>query len=177
MPMRDVSTKLCACGCGLSTGGRFARGHNRRIVEVNVAYRKATWRGASMALHLAIAERAIGKRLPPGAQVHHVNGDRYDNRRTNLVICQDAAYHRLLHRRQRVISLGGNPDTQRWCAKCLSLQPSKEFETMRFGRQCDRPYCAACQRQYDQERWRRPEVRLRRQLRQPKTAKRSEARA
>lgn len=48
-----------------------------------------------------IAARALGRALPEGAEVHHLNGDHNDNRPCNLVICQDAEYHDLLHRRMR----------------------------------------------------------------------------
>lgn len=54
--------------------------------------------------HVRVAEAALGKPLPKGAEVHHVNGNGRDNRNCNLVICQDRAYHKLLHKlaRQRV---------------------------------------------------------------------------
>lgn len=51
--------------------------------------------------HIVVAERALGKPLPNGAVVHHVNLDTHDNRPCNLVICPDEAYHRLLHKRMR----------------------------------------------------------------------------
>ena len=49
--------------------------------------------------HRAVAERVLGKPLPPGAEIHHVNESKLDNRPENLVICQDHAYHALLHSR------------------------------------------------------------------------------
>lgn len=51
--------------------------------------------------HILVAEAALGKPLPPRAVVHHVNERRQDNWPTNLVICQDRAYHLLLHNRMR----------------------------------------------------------------------------
>ena len=68
--------------------------------------------------HIAVAERALGKPLPPKAVVHHVNRRVDDNRPSNLVICQDTKYHHLLHVRMRVRDAGGNPNTDRICAHC-----------------------------------------------------------
>ena len=53
--------------------------------------------------HLLVAERAMGKSLPLGAEMHHVNGDKADNRSSNLVVCDSRAYHSLLHQRQRAL--------------------------------------------------------------------------
>lgn len=52
--------------------------------------------------HVLIAEKALGRPLPPGAEVHHFNGNKTDNRAQNLVICESRAYHFLLHRLQRL---------------------------------------------------------------------------
>jgi hypothetical protein len=60
--------------------------------------------------HIAIAERSMGKRLPAGAQVHHVDGNRANNAPGNLVVCPDQAYHRLLHRRTDALNACGNAD-------------------------------------------------------------------
>jgi hypothetical protein len=51
--------------------------------------------------HIRIAERVLGRPLPKGAVVHHVNEIRHDNRPSNLVICPSHSYHRMLHHRMR----------------------------------------------------------------------------
>lgn len=53
--------------------------------------------------HIVIAERALGHPLPDGAVVHHFDENKSNNGNGNLVICQDEAYHHLLHARQRAV--------------------------------------------------------------------------
>ena len=53
--------------------------------------------------HIFVAEKILGKPLPPKAVVHHINEDKTDNRPENLVICQDRTYHFLLHRRKKAL--------------------------------------------------------------------------
>lgn len=84
-------------------------------------------KGAYVHEHKRVAARALGKPLPRGAQVHHVNGNPRDNRNCNLVICQDAAYHRLLHVRAKALALGADPNTERVCIDCRKPKPFAEF--------------------------------------------------
>lgn len=120
----------CECGCGLLTRlrngvpRRFINGHNKRMVAVvKDTYRRT---GRTGYVHVAVAERALGRRLPAGAVVHHVDENPLNNLTSNLVICQDAAYHKLLHYRARIVAAGGNPNTHKLCSAC-GLKPLTEF--------------------------------------------------
>ena len=51
--------------------------------------------------HILIVEKAFGKSLPKTAVIHHYTADQ-------LVVCQDNAYHKLLHQRQRAFEACGH---------------------------------------------------------------------
>ena len=68
-------------------------------------------------VHRMIAETVLGKPLPQKAVVHHVNEDKTDNAKCNLVICEDTKYHRLLHQRKRALDACGNAN-HRKCHIC-----------------------------------------------------------
>jgi len=58
--------------------------------------------GKPIGEHVHIAEKALGKKLPKGAQVHHMNNLPWDNHTPfNLVVCPNREYHYLLHRRAK----------------------------------------------------------------------------
>lgn len=97
-------------------GRTFAR-RGTGTTSKSTGYRLITLEGVQVLEHVAIAEKALGKPLPRGAQVHHVNGSKTDNRPENLVICPGEAYHKLLHRRQEALEVVGDPDKRR-CRYC-----------------------------------------------------------
>lgn len=152
---------LCECGCGLPaaiatrTNGRtkkgqscrFKAGHKGRSRTATGYRKRQTPRGVIWE-HIVVAETVLGKRLPLGAEVHHVDGTRRNNAPANLVICQSHAYHGLLHVRARVVRAGGNPNTDRICSRCHCVRPAFAF----FANE---RRCRECKRSYDRERYAR----------------------
>src|SRR5205814_2944230 len=51
--------------------------------------------------HVLLAEKALGREMPKGAEVHHLDGNYNNNTPANLVICESSQYHRLLEARLR----------------------------------------------------------------------------
>lgn len=157
-------TGLCECGCGLPTTiatstdatrgdvkgqpHRYHVGHGSRMVAVK-GYRSAPGQGYTpKRLHILRAERALGRPLPPGAEVHHADGSMNDN--APLVICQDLAYHRLLHARSKVLRAGGNPNADKVCGHCHAVKPLSAFNLMRGNKSDGRQStCRECGRARD----------------------------
>ncbi len=88
--------------------------------------------------HILVAEQALGKPLPARAEVHHINGVRDDNRHSNLVICQDHAYHMSIHRHARIKAAGGDPFTDAICRRC-GVRPLTAFYNTRW-----KSFCKPC---------------------------------
>jgi hypothetical protein len=140
------SIKLCDCGCGLPTtvskvncrttgqikgqGRRFRLGHYART-KGRKGYESKLFKGKSYNVHRMRAEIALGKPLPAGSEVHHADGSMASD--APLVICQDEAYHKLLHVRMRVVRAGGNPNTDKICQTCRSPKQFSQFHKWKSG--------------------------------------------
>lgn len=125
---------------------RFQHSRDKRarpgVLEI---YERVNVEGARHRTHRLVAAKALGKSLPKGAVVHHVDENKLNNANTNLVLCEDEAYHQLLHLRLRIRALGGNPNTDHVCGTCGVL-PRKEFYNIRTGKYAGSPLseCKAC---------------------------------
>ena len=104
--------------------------------------------------HTLVAEAALGKYLPPLAIVHHVDDNRQNNAPTNLVICENTSYHRLLHTRRTAYRATGNPNARK-CGYCHDwVSPSDPDRYARGNHVAHR----RCRQEYSRSRY-TPEAR------------------
>lgn len=135
---------------------RFIKGHNKRACTGS---KNSMWNGGKIlrsdgyihiwnpshpranskgyvAEHILIAEKTLGKFLPDRAVIHHANRIKSDNRKENLVICENNAYHKLLHRRIRAFWACGNPSWRK-CTTCGEYDDLKNLND--YGKNAHHP--------------------------------------
>lgn len=101
--------------------------------------------------HRLVVERALGKFLPKRHPVHHVDLVRSNNENSNLVACEDQAYHALLHVRADALAACGNPDALR-CRRCGGYEHQEDIaihggiRARASHRRCDAEYQATRRR-------------------------------
>ena len=100
---------------------------------------KASIGGKYVLEHVLVCEKALGRHYSAAHPVHHVNEKRDDNRGRNLVLCEDHAYHMLLHQRQRAKDACGNAD---WiaCTICGTHGDPSTMQSYYSGRAKRRLY-------------------------------------
>lgn len=79
-------------------GERQMPNHNSRKAIRVIGHPNANKRGW-VNLSVYLASKALGKPILKGVKVHHLNRDEFDDSPWNLVVCENAEYHGLLHRR------------------------------------------------------------------------------
>ena len=101
------------------------------------------WTHGCIPEHILIAEKALGKPLPKGAVIHH-HGKKTDN--TRLVVCQDQAYHLLLHRRTKALRACGHANWR----KCQFCKQYDKPENLYINK--NHVYHKVCMAAYDKKR-------------------------
>jgi len=146
--------------CSPSCRVKYLTGNDRKIngdgyVLLRVVDHPRMLPGRFVYEHTLVAEKALGHFLPEGAEIHHHNRKRGDNRNRNLVVCQDVAYHRLIHARMRVLAAGGNPNIHKICWACRAIKLQIDFSPTRRkkgGALVIGAMCKSCAAQYQRDR-------------------------
>lgn len=99
-------------------------------------------------LHIEKAEKALGKSLPAGVIVHHVDYDKANNEGNNLVICPSISYHRLIHRRTDAYNACGNANHHR-CAICSNYDSTDNMKIHYNGPNGTQYVHKQCRADYD----------------------------
>jgi len=67
--------------------------------------------------HRQIVEKVLGKPLPKGSVIHHIDENRMNNANNNLVLCPSYGYHRQIHMRMDALRATGHADWRK-CPYC-----------------------------------------------------------
>ena len=100
-------------------GGKIRDKDDRQLIYTPNHHKKKKCKYVYQSI--LIAEKVLGKPLPKGAMVHHATKIVKIDR--DLVICENSAYHNLLHQRIRSYEACGNPSWRK-CRFC------KEYDAL-----------------------------------------------
>lgn len=122
--------------------------HSKGYIQIRIPSHPRASSNGYVYEHIVIAEQALGHSLPPHACVHHVNEQPGDNQRGNHVICENNAYHKLLHLRLRAYRSTGHAA---WLA-CGYCQKYDAPDNLYLFKNRNKGHHLTCQKLYTQER-------------------------
>lgn len=97
-------------------GGRTIASNGYVLIRVGTNHPLADVRGYAYE-HRLIGSKKIGRWVKPQEHVHHVNGNKQDNRPENLEVCASLAEHFVRHRKTGcTLQLPGEANPQIRCA-------------------------------------------------------------
>lgn len=104
--------------------------------------------GKKKQAHVLLIEALLGHKLPNGAEVHHLDGNKANNHHDNLIVCPSKAYHKLMHTRQDALDACGNANHR----KCPFCKQYSAPEMMTHNKSSRYYYHAQCKTTYNQSR-------------------------
>lgn len=102
--------------------------------------------------HVALVEKILGKILPKGVQIHHIDGNPSNNSPFNLIVCPNQSYHRLIHRRQEALEKCGNVDYSK-CSYCKEYDAPENLSFIKMSNGWHRSYHKKCAALDARNRW------------------------
>lgn len=99
---------------------------------------------SSIRLHKYVVEKTIGRELKQHEVIHHINYDKTDNRRCNLLLCPNQAYHKLVHARTDAINSGVDLNIQHKCSSCKEVKTKDSFNISKTRWNGLNEYCKVC---------------------------------
>lgn len=96
---RNHEHRFCSKACE----AEFRRYHNTREtwkgghIGITTGYQYIRIDGKDIGEHILVAEKKIGRRLKEDEVVHHINGDKTDNRPENLQVMTNSEHVKLHH--------------------------------------------------------------------------------
>mgnify|MGYP001581676878 CR=1 FL=1 len=124
-------------------GGRNI--NNSGYIEIKTDFHHRVTNRGYVLEHILIAEKILGKPLSPKSMIHHIDEDKTNNTRSNLVICEDIAYHKLLHRRMRAYKACGHANWRK-CGICHQYDSTDNLSRVSMPKQS--PYHKSCAVKY-----------------------------
>lgn len=104
-----------------------------RMIRIPDHPRASVGKGKYVMEHILVVEIVLGRFLPIESVVHHFNEIKDDNRRVNLLVCQNQAYHQELHGRLIALKECGNPDWMK-CVVCKQWDDPRNMYVWRRER-------------------------------------------
>jgi len=91
--------------------------HHKRGIQILCRDHHRADKNGYVFEHILIAEKVFGRELSIKNPVHHYNGNPFDNKNGNLIICEDQGYHLILHQRTRAFQTCGHAHWRK-CPYC-----------------------------------------------------------